>query len=273
MRKFFIYLKVILMCGPAIIFNFFRYLKYTRHPEKYPFEKRYGMVRKEILFVLRRFHIDYKEEGYDILKNAKKPALCISNHYSFMDPVMLIAASERPITFLSKKENLKMPFVGQILKMLQAFTIDRKNVLSQVRTLQQIAEHLKDETKPHVFIFIEGTRNKKPEGELLEFHPGTLKIAYKANCNIVPVTTYGTFRVLLLSSYLKKYPFLWKIHEPITPEQFSGKTTIDLAKEIRDEMNEQVNHFRVIDKEYIYNEKVSLKRKALETVVDLGVNS
>ena len=261
------------MCGPAIIYNFFRYLKYTRHPEKYSFEKRYTMVRKEILFVLRRFHIDIQKEGYDILKDAKKPYLIISNHYSLMDPVMLIASSERPITFLSKKENLKMPFVGQILKMLQAFTIDRKNVLSQVRTLQQIGEYLKDESKPHVVIFIEGTRNKKPEGELLDFHPGTLKIAYKANCSIVPATMYGTFRILKLNSYLRKYPFFWKINEPITPEEFANKTTIDLAKEIRDKMNGQVNDFREKDKLYIYNGKGSVRRKALETMVDLGANS
>lgn len=261
------------MCGPAILYNMFRYIKYTRHPEKYPFEKRYQMVRKEILFVLRRFHIDVRKEGFEVLANAKKPSLVISNHYSLMDPVMLIACSERPITFLSKKENLKMPFVGQILKMLQVFTIDRKNVLSQVRTLQQIGEYLKDETKPHVVIFIEGTRNKYPEGDLLEFHPGTLKIAYKANCNIVAATEYGTFRILKLNSYLKKYPFWWKINEPITPEQFAGKSTIDLAKEIRQKMNEQVDEFRAKDKEYIYNQKVSVHRKALETVVDLRVDS
>ena len=273
MRKFFIYLKVVFMCGPCIIYNFFRYLKYTRHPEKYPFDKRYAMVRKEIMFVLRRFHIDPKIEGYDILKNAKKPALVISNHYSLMDPVMLIACSERPITFLSKKENLKMPIVGQILKILQTFTIDRKNVLSQVRTLQQIGEYLKDESKPHVVIFIEGTRNKHPEGDTLEFHPGTLKIAYKANCNIVSSTTYGTFRILKLSSYLKKYPFFWKIGEPIKPEDYTGKNTIDLAAEMRQKMIEEVNQFRVLDREYIYDEKISVKRKALETVVDLGVNS
>ena len=273
MKKFFIYLKVIFLCGPAIIYNLFRYLKYTRHPEKYPFEKRYAMVRKEILFVLRRFHIDVQKEGYDILSKSKKPYLVISNHYSLMDPVMLIASSERPITFLSKKENLKMPFVGQILKMLQVFTIDRKNVLSQVRTLQQIGEYLKDETKPHVVIFIEGTRNKKPDGDLLDFHPGTLKIAYKANCSIVPATMYGTFRILKLNSYLKKYPFWWKINEPITPEEFNKKTTIDLAAEIRQKMIEQVNQFRAKDQEYIYNQKVSVKRKALETIVDLRTNA
>ena len=248
-------------------------MKYTRHPEKYPFEKRYEMVRKEILFVLRRFHIDVQKEGFDVLSKAKKPCLVISNHYSLMDPVMLIASSERPITFLSKKENLKMPFVGQILKMLQVFTIDRKNVLSQVRTLQQIGEYLKDETKPHVVIFIEGTRNKKPDGDLLEFHPGTLKIAYKANCNIVPATMYGTFRILKLNSYLKKYPFWWKINQPITPEEFSKKNTIDLSNEIRQKMIEQVNEFRLLDQKYIYEQKVSVRRKALETIVDLGANA
>ena len=52
-----------------------------------------------------------------------------------------------------------------------------------------------------------------------------------------------------------------------------NKTTIDLAAEIRQKMIDQVNQFRVVDKQYIYDQKVSVKRKALETVVDLGVNS
>ena len=261
------------MCGPDILFNFFRYMKYTRHPEKYPFAKRYEMVRKEILFVLRRFHIDVKKEGFEILRDAKKPALVIANHYSVMDPVMLIASSERPITFLSKKENLKMPFVGQILKMLESFTIDRKNVISQVKTLQKIGEFLKDENNPHVVIFIEGTRNKHPEGDLLEFHPGTLKIAYKANCDIVPVTTYGTFRILKLNSYLKHYPFFWKINQPITSEEYLKKNTIDLSSEMRQKMMEQVREFRVEDKRYIYAQNLSVRRKALETIVDLSVDA
>ena len=63
------------------------------------------MVRKEILFVLRRFHIEVNKQGFEVLSEAKRPSLVISNHYSLMDPVMLIASSERPITFLSKKEN------------------------------------------------------------------------------------------------------------------------------------------------------------------------
>lgn len=273
MRKFFIYVKIIFLCGPVILFNYFRYIKYARHPEKYPFEKRYAMVRKEIIFVLKRFHIDIKCNGYERIRDAKKPSLIISNHYSLMDPVMLIWSSERPITFLSKKENLKMPFVGQILKMLQSFTIDRKNVLSQVRTLQQIGEYLKDPTKPHVVIFIEGTRNKNPGGDIMEFHPGTLKIAYKANCDIIPATMFGTFRILKLNSYLKKYPFFWKINEPITSEEYEKKSTIDLSNEMRQLMNEQVNKFRLLDKEYIYLQKVSVRRKALETVVDLRVDS
>ena len=273
MRKLFIYLKIIIICGPVIIFDYFRNIKYARHPEKYPFEKRYTMARKEIMFVLKRFHIDPQIENQEILLKAKKPQLIISNHYSVLDPLMYIVCSVRPITFLSKKENLKVPFVGQILKMLQAFTINRKNVLSQVKTLQQIGEFLKDESKPSVIIFIEGTRNKQPAGDLLPFHPGTLKIAYKANCEIVPVSMYGTFRVLKMKSYLKKYPFFWTINQPITPEEYKDVGTIDLAEKIRKLLGEQVEEFRQKDREYIYAQKLTVRRKALETIVDLGKNS
>jgi len=272
MKKFFRYVKALLIVMPVIIFNWFRYKKIIRHPEKYEFSYKYALARKEILFFLKQFKVDIRPEGLEKLTKANETFLIISNHLSLTDPLIYIALSERPLSFVSKESNLKMPFVGQIMRMLESQCINRDNLMSQARTLKNISEHLSDNANYPIIIFIEGTRNRHPEKELLDFHPGTLKIAYKANCHILPATLYGTFRVLSWS-YLKTMPVLVKFDDPIKPDEYSNKNTVDLANELRAQMNMNVNEFRKIDKEIIYKQKLTTHRKALETVVDLGVNS
>lgn len=272
MKKFFRYVKAVIIVLPVLIFDWFRNKKILRHPEKYDFAYKYALARKEIIFVLKAFKVEFHTDGLEKLTQANEASLVISNHYSLADPLVFVALSEKPLSFVSKESNMKMPFVGQIMRMLDARCINRDNVMSQLKTLSEISHHLSGSKNYPIIIYIEGTRNRHPENELLEFHAGTLKIAYKANCPILPATSYGTFRVFS-KSYTKKVPIFMHIDDPIKPEDFRNKNTVDLANELRTMMVNNVNNLRQIDRETIYKQKLTTHRKALETIVDLGVNS
>lgn len=273
MRKFFRYIKALALVLPVVIFNWFRYLKILRHPEKYEFSYKYALARKEILFFLKQFKVEYHVEGIEKLTKANETFLIISNHHSLADPLVYIAISERPLSFVSKESNLKIPFVGQIMRMLDSQCINRDNLMSQARTLKHLSEHLSNNENYPILIFIEGTRNRHPENELLEFHPGTLKIAYKANCSILPCSHYGTFRVFTMKSYSKTVPITVKVADPIKPSYYLNKNTVDLAGEIRATISNMIQVSRKEDRDLIYSQKLSTRRKALETIVDLSVNS
>ena len=243
-------------------------IRYSRHPEKYPLEKRYAIARKEISFVIGLFHLDYLMEGLEKFTESKEKSLLISNHLSFFDPLMIIIKSEKPVTFVAKKEVFKMPFVRQVAKAIEVFPLDRENIMSQLSEIKKIVTYLKDPSKPSVIIYIEGTRNKEPEKPCLEFHAGTLKIAQMAGCPIMVSATYGGFRALSMKSCLRKYPVYFGITSLLKPEEYKAINTNDLAGQLRKEVDNKVDYFRGLDIKYFENSKLKPKRIELETLVD-----
>ena len=268
------YIKVVLICGlPVIFYHIFYMCRYARHPEKYSIEKRYKVVRKEIRFVFKHFHVDYKLENFEMYTKLDEKCLIISNHLSDFDPLALIAASEKPLTFVCKKEVMKMPFVGKIAKALDCFPLDRQNLMNQISQIKNIVSYLKDKEKPSVLIFIEGTRNKDPGTPCLEFHPGTLKIAQMAGVPILVGGTFGSFRILDKKSHIKHYPLFFKLFKKLSVDEAKSYNTTELAPILEKETNEVINLLRANDKDYIYNLKMSDKKKELETRFDISVNS
>ena len=263
------YIKIVLIAGPVILYyHFFYMIRYSRHPEKYPLEKRYKVARKEISFVINRFHLDYHMSRLEEFTNSKEKCLLVSNHLSFFDPLMIIINSEKPVTFVAKKEVFKMPFVRQVAKAIEVFPLDGDNIMSQLGEIKKVVSYLKDPSKPSVIIYIEGTRNKNPENPCLDFHAGTLKIAQMANVPIMVSATYGGFRALSMSSYLRKYPVYFSLIETLSSEESRKMNTNDLAGELRKKVNAEVDHLRYLDKIYIESMKISDKKKELETRVD-----
>lgn len=270
MRKFFQYVKIILLAVPAILYyHLFYMIRYGRHPEKYPLEKRYKIARKEISYVIGLFKLDYYLEGMDEFLESKNKYLLISNHLSFFDPLMIIIKSEKPVTFIAKKEVFDMPFVRQVAKAIEVFPLDRDNVMSQLSEIKKVVNYLKDPNKPSVIVYIEGTRNKFPENPCLDFHAGTLKIAQMAGCPLLVAATYGSFRALSMKSYLRKYPVYFSIIDKINSEDAKKINTNDLAGSLRKQINNKVDELRKKDMDYINNMKISNKRKELETRVDV----
>lgn len=269
LRKFFQYLLIILIAVPVILYyHFFYMIRYSRHPEKYSLEKRYKVARKEISFVIGLFRLDYQFEGLEKFTESKEKSLLISNHLSFFDPLMIIIKSEKPVTFVAKKEVFKMPFVRQVAKAIDVFPLDRENIMSQLSEIKKIVTYLKDPNKPSVIIYIEGTRNKFPENPCLEFHAGTLKIAQMAGCPIMVAATYGGFRALSMKSCLRKYPVYFAIDSILSVEEAKKTNTNDLAGALRKQIDAKVDLFRADDIAYFEKSKLSKKRIELETLVD-----
>ena len=269
MRKILQYLRILLTVGLPIIFSPIYLGKYSRHPEKYPLEVRYAKARKLISKVVRAFRTDIviiNKHYWDELDGQRY--LWVSNHLSMYEILAYIYVSEKPIIFAAKEETLKMPFVGRIFRMLNGIALDRKNVMNQLAEIKQIVNHIKDESMPIMGIFPEGTRNKEPEKHCLEFKGGSMKLAYMAKVPILPVSTYGSFRALSKKHYLKSYPLFIQFDKPITPEEYKDIPTVELATKLQHQIDENVDCLRALDKEKVYAQKLSNKRKEKETWMD-----
>ena len=274
MRKALQYIKVVVLVAPVVIYYHLVYmLRFSHHPEKYPLEKRYKVARKEIRYVLNRFHVNYNLCNFEMLSSMREKSLIISNHLSFMDPLLLIANSEKPVTFIAKKETFKMPFVKRVAKAIEVFPLDRENLMSQLSEIKKVVTYLKDPNKPSVIVYIEGTRNKTPEKGCLDFHAGTLKIAQMAGCPLLVMATYGSFRILDKHSYVKPYPTSISFMEKIEYQDIKSAVTTDLAVSLKEKVDTEIDSLRVYDKSCVDKSKLSKKRKELENRVNIRINS
>lgn len=270
MRKILSYLRIGLTAGVTVLYYNLRYFRsFSKHPEKYTFEFRYGKVRKMVLRVLRRFHVDFKVDGFNNFSDLNQKCLIVSNHHSDADPLIMVALHEKPITFISKKEAFDFPIVGNALRALGAFSLDRDNLMNQITQIRDIVAHLKDENQPNLLVYIEGTRNRHPEDGCLQFHAGTLKISKMANVPVVPVAIYGTSRILSSKSYLRKYPTFVEYMPKIEYYNYENFDTNLEAANLRKQIDKHLDEIRKKDLEHIYAQRLTRKRKALETIIDL----
>jgi acyl-[acyl-carrier-protein]-phospholipid O-acyltransferase/long-chain-fatty-acid--[acyl-carrier-protein] ligase len=115
---------------------------------------------------------------------ATGPVLLVSNHVSYADWLVIMAASPRPVRFVIASNFLHNPWVGWILRIARVISINRRiGPKSLGQSFDAIRQALKDGEV--VCIFPEGypTRN----GVMLPFHRGFEKIAEETGVAVTPV--------------------------------------------------------------------------------------
>jgi len=252
--------KLALKVAPTIIWAELSWLKrYAKHPEKYPIELRYNKARKLIRRVINKLELDVKFNNVDILNTQDKCFLGLSNHRHFIDPLFYIYYSEKPVSFVSKKENIKKPFVRDVMKAIDVLCIDREDVISQIRAFKTVAERIKKNELTY-FIFPEGTRMKNREQlETLPFKEGALKVAYWAECDVVPCATYGSDYLLLKKRpNLKKRNITIEALKTIRYSDIKDKTTIQVMPLIHKDINEKLKD--------LYNQTLSRNLKKTKSL-------
>ena len=128
--------------------------------------------------------------------------LYVGNHRSYFDILVGYVTVPSLTGFVAKKEMEKIPLLSSWMKLVNCLFLDRVNLKEGLKTILAGIEQVKRGVS--VWIFPEGTRNIGEDvTELLPFKEGSLKIAEKAGCPIVPVAITGTSEV-----FEKHIPFI-----------------------------------------------------------------
>ena len=200
---------------------------------------------KSLNIVRRAFSVILKTAGGKVtVKGAEHipadtPALYVGNHRSYFDILVGYTTVPGLLGFVAKKEMLKIPLLSQWMVQVNCLFMDRQNVKEGLKTILQGIEKIKRGVS--IWIFPEGTRNRnEKETDLLPFKEGSLKIAEKTGCPVIPVAITGTADV-----FEKHLPFIRPAHvtiefgEPffvkeLPPEQkkFPGAYTRDRILEM-----------------------------------------
>ena len=216
---------------------------------KIPLAKRYRQLRA----IIRRLYSTLRVQLYfshpEIAKE-KGPFFIVCNHHSFLDPFLIIHLFEHPIRFISKKEVRRLFLFGDATASIDGLFINRKSVRSQLDQLNIMKQSMLNK-ESHWFAFPEGTRNRSYSNPLLPFKPGTFKQAMEAKVTIVPMVTYGFFRLLDPKLNWKKYPVQVDFLTKITPEDYEGKSTVDMATMIQERIQRRSNEMIAFDQQVV----------------------
>jgi 1-acyl-sn-glycerol-3-phosphate acyltransferase len=126
------------------------------------------------------------------------PALLLSNHQSFLDPVIVGVASHRYLTYLGRDSLFRNRYLGALIESLNAIKIDRDFGKEGLRSTLDALDHGRA-----VLMFPEGERSH--DGEMHPFKPGVSLLVKRLKAPIVPVGIAGAFGAL--SRFMKTPKF------------------------------------------------------------------
>ncbi len=136
-----------------------------------------------------------------------RPVLYVGNHRSYFDIVIGYRLIKGEAGFVAKKEMQKIFFLRRWMTNLHCLFLDRDNLKEGLKTILTGIDYVKNGVS--IWIFPEGTRN--PGSGLMEFKEGSMKIAEKSGCPIIPVAITGTAEI-----FEKHLPRVKRSHVTVT---------------------------------------------------------
>ncbi|MEM6251718.1 MAG: lysophospholipid acyltransferase family protein [Cyanobacteria bacterium P01_D01_bin.156] len=144
------------------------------------------------------------------------PVLVVANHASDFDPPFVSSCVRRPVSYMAKQELFKVPVLAPAIRLYGAYPVQRGGVArGAIRAaLEQLDQGWA------VGVFLQGTRTQ--DGRIPDPKLGAAMIAAKAQVPLVPISLWGTHRILPRGAKLPKpMPVTVRVGKPIAPPSSS----------------------------------------------------
>lgn len=141
-------------------------------------------------------HTIHRVQGIDTDRIPEEgPAVLVCNHVSYVDAIVIMAASPRPIRFVMDHRIFKVPFLSWVFRTAKAIPIApaKEDAALMEKAYDEIAQALKDGDL--VCIFPEGKLTAT--GEMNEFKGGVRKIVERTPVPVIPMALRGLWGSLL----------------------------------------------------------------------------
>lgn len=206
--------------------------------------------RQSLRIIQGVFRLVFKWSGVTVtvqgLENIPRDraVLYVGNHRSYFDILTGYVTVPGLTGFVAKKEMEKIPLLSTWMTRVNCLFLDRENIKEGLKTILEGIEKVKSGVS--IWIFPEGTRNEGGLLDLMIFHEGSLKIAEKSGCPVIPVAITGTAEIfeehlprVKPSHVVIRYGKPIYLKElPPQDRKFSGAYTRDIIIGMLKDMNE-----------------------------------
>lgn len=212
-----------------LVFIYSLFINKKKINEK-PSEFHYRVLKDTINQLLFLAHVHVHVSGKEKLPK-DTPYLFVTNHISNFDPIVAIKVlNDKKLICVTKPENFNIPICGSFIAKCGYIPIDRQNAFNAVKSINRACEVINN-NYGNVYICPEGTRSKNQE--LLEFHPGSFKIAFKSSCPIVVGSIKNSIQIHK-NFFYRRTDVYFDIIDVIYPKDFENLSTIDVSKKAYD---------------------------------------
>jgi 1-acyl-sn-glycerol-3-phosphate acyltransferase len=188
-------------------------------------------------FFLRLFFVfwlRYRVRGLDRVP-VEGGGLLLINHQSMLDPFLVGAPFERPVTYIARDSLFRIPVVGWILRHTYVMPIKRESAGTQ--SLRESVRRMK-----HGFlvgIFPEGTRTN--DGSVGPMKPGFVALIRRSKLPVVPVGIAGAHESLPRSAWFPRPRRVCLVFgEPLTHDDLEQYTKRGREQELVELVRQKV---------------------------------
>ena len=120
-----------------------------------------------------------------------RAVLYVGNHNSYFDILLTYSQCPGLTGYVAKSEMLRYPLLRDWMKRLYCVFLDRIDLRAGMQLILTCIDYIKNGIS--ICIFPEGTRSKY--GQMQPFHEGSLKMAAKTGCPIIPMAISNSAQI------------------------------------------------------------------------------
>ena len=230
--------RILLMILRNLYYVPYAWLKvswYAAHMEKYSEEERYALLKEIDNRAIRSGNISIEAHGQENLPE-KDGFVLYPNHQGMFDVLAIMYGCPRRISVIVKKELKKIPVLGKIFRLMNAFYIDRQDIKQSMKVILDVIREVK--SGHNYIIFAEGTRSRNGN-RLQEFKGGSFKASTKTRSPIVPVALIDSYKAFDTGSVKQQTVSLYFL-PPLYYEEYQEMTTQDIAAEVKKRIEQAI---------------------------------
>ncbi|MCP5004391.1 MAG: 1-acyl-sn-glycerol-3-phosphate acyltransferase, partial [Planctomycetes bacterium] len=161
-------------------------------------ERKYNALERKLTRIaFRLMDVTIEAQGVENIP-LHEPVIFVSNHQSFFDVKLSLAAIPRNFSFISKDILFKIPFLGKYMRVSGHIGIRRSSERVAYEALSAVVDKLK--SGKSVIFFPEGTRSEN--GQLGQFKRGVSMVVLKSGKKVIPTAIIGSGNFLAKNSFL-----------------------------------------------------------------------
>ena len=162
---------------------------------------------------------------------ADRAVLYTANHRSYADIPIGYLTVPTVTGFIAKKQIKKVPSLSWWMTNMNCLFLDRHDIRQGMKTILAAIDNINAGFS--MFVMPEGTRNH--EAEMLPFKEGTLKIALKSGCPIIPVAITNSDAVYELHKpWVRRANVIIHYGKPIFVENLTPEEAKTIGAHVRD---------------------------------------